>query len=75
MGISTFNTGDYEMSWGDYVPANIAAGRIMQDKSAEFRWLEYTNGKKVLQVACRWNQGNTSGIEWRNIPVVKESVE
>lgn len=51
---------------------DITAAKVIQDKSREFRWLEKTNGERVLQVACPWSCGMNGGFEWRDIEIVKE---
>ncbi len=54
-------------------PSTLGANRILHSKERDFRWLEKPDGTKVLQVACPWEQGSTRGIEWHDIPTVKES--
>ena len=66
-------SGDHNMYATSISQTTISPARLMHDKSQEFRWLQKDDGSRVLQVACPVQEGFNSWIEWRNIPIVKES--
>lgn len=70
------NNSTHHIDWSKIttsIDTSVPMAAIVEDTVPKgIRWLIKRDGTKTLQAGFVWWQGNLSGINWKDVPVVVE---